>query len=70
MKPSKVPVLHTVTDKIKKIKLYPIQEANWWNVGFENSARTTYWFSKFYRILKFRQKVKGFDIVRNNFPYF
>ena len=67
---SKVPVLHTVTDTNKKIKLYPIHEASWWNVGFANSARSTYWFSKFYHILKFRQKVKGFDVFRNNFPYF
>ena len=70
MKPSKVPVLHAVTDKNKKTKLYPIHEVNWWNLGFGNSARATYCFSKFYRILKFMQKVKGFDAVRNNFPYF
>ena len=70
MKPSKAPVLHAVTDKNKKRKLYPIHEANWWNVDFGNSARTTGWFSKFYRILKFKQKVKGFDVVRNNLPYF
>ena len=41
MKPSKVPVLHAVTDKNKKAKLYPIHEVNWWNLGFGNSARAT-----------------------------
>ena len=53
-KQRKVPVLHAVNDKNKKIKLYPIHKANWWNVGFANSAKTSYWFPKSYHIFKLR----------------
>ena len=53
-KQRKVPVLQAVNDKNKKIKLYPIHKANWWNVGFANSAKTSYWFPKSYHIFKLR----------------
>ena len=57
-------------DKNKNLKLYPIHEASWWNVGSASSTSTSYCSPKFCCIFKLRQTVECFDVVRNKFAYF